>query len=166
MQNQKYIPCALRRIWIVSFNKSLLFVSLMLIICGCGMVPGVSMVADRTHDFNFERATIFMKNPPPDIMKTAAEVGQFMGYRLNSQITSELGSPYSNMVIQLESKTSRIGSLVTAYQKENTIQVMRTPDGLQIEVRTVGTFGAGSEKNAKKILAEYKEKLMDRLALH
>ena len=141
----------------VAIKKEIICAFLMLVMCGCLMSPIAQIVSEQTRDSNTERETIFIKQPPPDILHTAAVVGESMGYRLNSQVASR----FSDKAILLESKTGSMSYLVTAHKKDNTIKVFRTPDGLKIEVTSSGTFGAGSTENAKKILAKYKERLMN-----
>jgi hypothetical protein len=121
------------------------------------MSPIATIAADATKDHNIESETIFIKELPADVLKTAAAVGESMGYQRTI-------TPYSTMII-LESKTGFMTSLLIAHKNENSISVYRITEGLRIEVTASGTFGAGSRSNAKKILAEYKEKLLSKLAL-
>jgi hypothetical protein len=145
------------RLRINGVSLSLIFASLMLVICGCSLSPIADIAANATRDRNIEWETIFIKEPPADVLQTAAAVGESMGYH-------RIPTNYSSMIL-LESKTGLMTSLLAAHDKENNISVYRITEGLKIEVTASGTFGAGSRSNAKKILAEYKENLLNKLAL-
>jgi hypothetical protein len=125
---------------------------------GCGLSPIVEIGAMATMDHNDVNEKILIKNPPPDLLAVAASVGESMGYRCKTQ------NPAADMMVQLESKIGPLGSLITGVDKTVLIMVMRDPQGLDIHVMAMGSFGAGSHENAKKVLAEYKEKLLTRLA--
>ncbi len=125
---------------------------------GCALSPIGDVAQLATLQQNDISEMILIKNKPANIMEIAADVGKSMGYNLRN------GNPEASQVLHLELKTNPAAYFITSHAKNTTIEVMNHPDGLDIHLRIWGTFGSGSREDAKKILEEYKEKLLAKLA--
>lgn len=141
-------------------NIPIIFITIFIafINIGCALSPIVTVGELATLQQNDINEKILIENKPANIMEIAADVGKSMGFKLKDD------NPAASQTIQLESTTSPVTYLITSQAENTFITVMNHPDGLDIHLRIWGNFGSGSMEDAKKILKEYKEKLLTKLA--
>ena len=114
-----------------------------------------------------------IKNPKRDPIKVAEEVGTEMGFKVQGRMPGILmltgGSNFITETITGHHKTWRIS--FTDYNKSDRVHRYRAQaegvesfkDRYSVMVMVAGGLGAGTESEAKRIMDEFKQKLLQKL---